>query len=131
MPSERDCVAHLVQVSKNYELSMQEMLALGLLVARKWDRAGIAAPPDRRPSAEDAIAYDNFTQNELDEFRASASRMLLTYAVTLPRASWWYGVSQSLAAAFIYSIVLVVVGLTVKLFGSDLITVLRLLIGPS
>ncbi len=57
--------------------------------------------------------------------------MLLTYAVTLPRASWWYGVSQSLAAAFIYSIVLVVVGLTVKLFGSDLITVLRLLIGPS
>ena len=135
MPTERDCARHLSRVRSNLRLGLQETIALGLLVARKWDRAGHAVD---EPTAQDAVEHDNFTTDEIDEFRANASRTLVEYAASLPspdcsgaQPSWWYGVSQGLAAAFFYSVILVVVGISVKLFGSDLITVLRSLIGPS
>ncbi len=88
-------------------------------------------PPEAVPSAEDAIRYDNFTQNELDEFRASATRMLTAHAAISARPSWWYGVSQSLAAAFLYSLFLALVIFIVKLSGSDVITVFRTIFGPN
>ena len=131
MPCERDCVDHLVRVSRNPHLSIQETTALGLLVARKWDRAGMALPPGAEPTAEDAIRHDNFTQNELDEFRASATRMLAAHATLSARPSWWYGVSQGLAAAFLYSLFLAVAIFIVKLSGSDVITLFRTIFGPN
>ena len=135
MPSERDCVLHLIRVRSNRRLGLQETLALGLLVARKWDRAGNSVT---EPSARDAIEHDNFTPDEIDEFRSNASRTLIEYAASLPspncsvsQPSWWRGVWQSLTAALLYSVILVIIGFSVKLFGSDLITVLRFLVGPN
>ena len=135
MPTERDCVRHLVNVRSDGLLALQETLALGLMVVRKWDRATVSGI---EPNAEDAIRHDNFTLDELHEFRSYASRLLLEYAAALPspacsvpRPSWWRGVAQSLTAAFLYSFVLVVIGFAVKLFGSDLLTVLRFLIGSN
>ena len=128
MPSERDCVLHLLRVRSHRHLGLQDTIALGLLVARKWDRAGNSVP---EPTAQDAIKQDSFTSDELDDFRSNASRTLTEYVASLPRPSWWYGVLQSLAAALLYSVVLVVIGFSVKLFGSDLMTILRFLVGPS
>jgi hypothetical protein len=79
MPSERDCVDHLLRVAGNPRLSLPEVIALGFLVARKWDRARAAkARADVTPT--EAARFDNFTQQELDDFRASASRVLVEHA---------------------------------------------------
>ena len=135
MPTEYDCVRHLAKVRSDRLLALQETVALGLLVARKWNRAGNKI---ENPTAQDAVTYGSFTDDEIEEFRSNAGRMVSEYARLLPspgcsvsRSSWWLGVGQSLAAAFIYSFILVVISLFVKLFGSDLITILRFLIGPT
>ena len=135
MLSERDCVIHLVRSRPDRHLGLQETIALGLLVAGKWDRAGNKVA---EPTAQDAIAHDSFTPDEIAEFRSNASRTLMEYAASLPspicsasQPSWWYGVRQGLMAAFLYTFFFVVIGLAAKLFGSDLITVLRFLVGPS
>ena len=135
MPSERDCVLHLLRARSDRRLGLQETIALGLLVARKWDRAGNRVD---EPTARDAIEHDSFTADEIAEFRSNASRTLVEYAASLPspdcsgpQPSWWYGVSQGLAATFLYSLFLALVIFVVKLSGSDVITVFRTIFGPN
>jgi hypothetical protein len=83
MPSERDCIDHLARVAANPRLSLQESIALGLLVARKWDKARHHYGT-RDVTAGDAADFDNFTKGELDDFRAAAARVLVEHAATLP-----------------------------------------------
>ncbi len=133
MPSERDCVDHLIRVAADRNLSLQETIALGLLVARKWDRASSANPSVMPPTRESAMLHDDFTNGELQEFRSTASRVLAEYGASLnhaitPAASWWYGVLQNLAAAFFYSIFLAVIFFVIKMSGSDVLTVIRSLV---
>ena len=56
-------------------MALQETVALGLLVARKWDRA-FGHSKSSSPSSEAAATYDSFTASELVEFRSAAGRML-------------------------------------------------------
>jgi hypothetical protein len=79
------------------------------------------------------VMYADFTSVELQEFRATSSRMLAEYGASLSsafqaRVSWWYGVGQNLAAAFIYSVFLATVLFVIKLSGSDALTILRALL---
>jgi hypothetical protein len=76
MSSERDCVDRLVNVSADRTLSLQETVAVGLLVARKWDRASSEIRGDAPSTAGAAVRYDNFTSAEVHGFRSAASRML-------------------------------------------------------
>ena len=92
MPGERDCVGHLIKVKASSRLGLEETVALGLLVFRKWDRANAAQGASIPLTSQQASAYDNFTEDELQEFRSIASRMLVAHAVSLPRHSWWSGV---------------------------------------
>jgi hypothetical protein len=133
MPSERDCVDHLIRVAGDRNLSLQETIALGLLVARKWHRASAASPDTEPPTPEMAIRHDDFTISELHEFRSTSSRMLLeygtsVYAAALPKPSWWYGVGQGVAGALFYSLIVAVILFIIKLSGSDVLTILRSLV---
>jgi hypothetical protein len=127
MPSERDCVDNLLRIASNPRLSLTEIIALGLVVARKWDRARAAADPSANVTANEAARFDNFTQQELDEFRAAASRILIEHTATLPRAGngWWRGFWQGFAASWGYALSIAIVAIIIRLSGSDLLTLLR------
>jgi hypothetical protein len=126
MPSERDCIDHLARAAANPRLSLQESIALGLLVARKWDKARHHYET-RDVTAADAADFDNFTDAELDDFRAAASRVLVEHAATLPRTSdrWSRGFWQGFAASWAYALSIAVIALIIRLAGSDVLTVLR------
>jgi hypothetical protein len=68
---------------------------------------------------------DGFTIRELDDYKLTAREALEAYRISGEPRSWWYGFSQSLAAAFVYSLLLVAAALIVRFFGSDLATVVR------
>jgi hypothetical protein len=129
MPTERDCVDNLLRVASNPRLSLTEIIALGLVVARKWDRA--RANASATVTATEAAGFDNFTQQELDEFRATASRILIEHMATLPRAgdSWWKGFWQGFAASWSYALSIAIVAFIIKLAGSDVLTLLGDLFG--
>jgi hypothetical protein len=131
MASERDCVDQLFRDAGRPNLSLQELLALGFLVGRKWDKA-IAANPSQGAAvtSEQAAAHDNFTSAELSEFREAANRALLQYAATLPSRgeTWSRGFWQGFASAWAYSLSIAVIAIIIKILGSDLLTVLRPLI---
>jgi hypothetical protein len=61
MATERDCFDCLLDFTCYPELSLPETLALGILVAGKWDRAGATRGIAGRATAEQALAFDNFT----------------------------------------------------------------------
>ena len=128
MASERDCVDHLLRVAGNPNLSLPEIIALGLLVSRKWDRARTANPTNEAAvTSSQAANFDDFTPAELREFREAASRVLIEHAATLPRSGdkWMRGFWQGLASAWAYAIMIAIVAFIIKLSGSDLLTVLR------
>jgi len=131
MASERDCVDQLFRDAGRPNVSLQELIALGFLVGRKWDKA-IAANPSSAAAvtSEQAAEHDNFTSSELSEFREAANRALLLYAATLPgRAEpWSRGFWQGFAAAWAYALSIAVIAIIIKIFGSDLLTVLRPLV---
>jgi len=61
MASERDCVEHLLQVAGNRRLALQEVIALGFLVSRKWDRAKEAnRQSGTSVSNIEALRFDNY-----------------------------------------------------------------------
>jgi len=131
MPSERDCVDHLVRVVAHRDQSLRETVALGLLVASKWDRARARTPGLTTPTIEKVADCDNFTAAELEAFREAASRVLsehLTSSAYL-KPSWWSGVWQGVTAACIYSIFLAAAVIIVKLSGSDVLTLARDVLG--
>jgi hypothetical protein len=101
MASERDCVDQLFLDAGRSNLSLQELLALGFLVARTWDKAIEANPSSAGVvTSEQAAAHDNFTSSELSEFREAANRALLHYAAKRPgrRESWSRGFWQGFAS---------------------------------
>jgi len=103
MASERDCVNKLLEVSESPFLNSRELVALGCLVSRKWDRAREDhAAQDRDVDAFEVARYDRFTSSELREYRESASRMLAEFAAASPRGSdnWWLGFWQGFASAW-------------------------------
>lgn len=85
MPIERDAVDSAVLVGAQPELALPELVAIGLLVSRKWDRT-LSAFGDLATSS-DALAYDSFTASEMLEFRANARRMLGDYVSNTARPS--------------------------------------------
>ncbi len=128
MEGERDGVDQFIEVAQSSSRGLTEVLTLGLLVARKWDRARSAYPDlSAAVTAADAAQFDNFTAAEMREFRDAAGRMLAEYAATLPREadSWWRGFWQGLASAWAYALSIAVVAFIIKLSGSDLLTLLR------
>ncbi len=129
MSSERECFAALARAGGDRYLTLQETVALGLLVARKWDRATSGRDGELPPSAGEAARYDDFTDREIQEFRATASRAIAEYAASLPQPSWWTAIAQGFVSALFYSVFLALVILVVKLSGSDVITVLRMMVG--
>jgi hypothetical protein len=136
MASERDCVDHLLHVAGNRHLTLQEAMALGFLVSRKWDRAREASVHAGTPVTNvEAVRFDNFTNAELAEFRAEASRALIEFSATLPSPpsksdGWAWGFWQGFAASWAYALSIALAALCIKLAGSDIITLLRDLLGP-
>jgi len=54
--------------------------------------------------------------------------MIAEYTASLPRRSWWAGALQGFIGAVFYSVFIAVIVLVVKLSGSDVITILRMII---
>lgn len=133
MASERDCVDEVVKHASRPDLSLPEVIALGLLVSSKWDKARTAHPAAAATmTSEEAARFDSFTPNEVSQFREAANRVLTqhmtTYTASVVRRApdgWWRGFSQGVAAAFAYSLGLALVALIIKLLGSDILTVLK------
>jgi hypothetical protein len=125
MPSEQDCVDHLVRVSAKPALALQEAIALGLLVASKWDRARAANGPGA--TSADVASFDDFTATELGSFREEAMQLLLDHAARQARVPdrWSRGFLQGFAASWAYAISVVAALFVVELLGGDLITLLR------
>lgn len=129
MPGERELADEAAATSKNSRELIERLLALGLCSFYKWDRllreeeknGGVVDP------AHHVNLTDGFTARELVDYRQQASRALDEYIRDLQPKSWWYGLSQSVVGAFIYSIILVSFALIFKLMGSDLGTVFRLI----
>ena len=136
MARERDCVEHLLQVAGNRRLALQEVIALGFLVSRKWDRAKEAnRQSGTSVSNIEALRFDNFTSAELAEFRAEATRALIEFGATVPSPpaksdSWARGFWQGFAASWAYALSIALAALCIKLAGSDIIILLRELLGP-
>ena len=129
MSAERACCDALARAEGDRYLALQETVALGLLVARKWDRATSGTDGRTPPLADEVARYDSFTDREIQEFRATASRAITEYAASLPQQSWWTPVIQGCVSALFYSLFVALIVLIVKLSGSDVITVLRMIVG--
>jgi hypothetical protein len=140
MPGEKEALEAVILASKrDSKLRLQETIALGLLVAKKWDRALSEVPKSGKVTPEELKKGDNFTEDDMQGFRATAQSILHDYTITLPRQiekprrSWaesGWGVAEGFAAAILYSFFLAIIFLILKLVDADFITVLRRLIGP-
>lgn len=130
MPSERDCVEHLLKLTKatkTRKLQLLETIALGLLVSLKWDRAKSGKASKYVPSPADLVGHDNFTETELSNFRETALELLDQYSEKeVSRRQWWSGVLQGLTAAVIWSLVLFVAGvIALQTHGGEIGTLIR------
>jgi hypothetical protein len=87
-----------------------EVLALGLLTLKKWDRATDGKPADYVPTPDCLAAKDHFTATDLSDLRNTAARDI---ADVSPGgwAEWWWGVAASLVASFIWAMLLFSAGL--------------------
>ena len=130
MPSEQDCVEHLLKLTtatKTRKLRLQETVTLGLLVSLKWDRAKSEKAPGYVPTLADLNGHDRFTNTELSDLRETAMALLDQHAEkTISRGQWWSGVGQGLTAALIWSIVIFVIGVVaIKSQGGEIGSLLR------
>jgi hypothetical protein len=131
--SERDCVDQFVRHAGKPDLSLSELIALGLLVTRKWDKARSASSaPSANVTFQEASAFDSFTSDELAQFRDTANRTLSQHlahhTASMSKDGWWRGFWQGVAAAFFYSFLLALIAFIIKLLGSDFITLLKTLL---
>lgn len=136
MPSERHCVEHLLtlaQATRTRKLQLQETIALGLLVALKWDKAKLGKPSGYIPNATDLNGADQFTDGKLSNFRETAQSILDQHVEKhITWRQWWSGVGQGLMAALLYSIILFGFGaLAVHLHGGDLGGIIRNYVGEN
>lgn len=125
MPSERDLVRVAYASSTDFHANLRSLVALGLTVAREWDRA---ERNHSSPSAEQVARFDDFTDAEAAEFLSRASGMLRDYAGSIPQQqprSFWLPVWQGVLSAFVYSVMVVVAAVLTRLGGHDLIDIAR------
>ena len=130
MPSEQDCVEHLLKLTtatKTRKLRLQETVTLGLLVSLKWDRAKSEKAPGYVPTPADLNGHDRFTNTELSDLRETAMALLDQHAEkTTSWGQWWSGVGQGVTAAFIWSVVLFGLGaVAIKSQGGDIGSLIR------
>ena len=105
---------------------LRSFVALGLVVASKWDQADTRHDGEATPAQ--ATQFDTFTDAQTREFNERAAAMLAEYAASIAsrrRPSFWLPVLQSLVAALIYSVFVVIMFLLVKFGGRDLIDIAR------
>ena len=139
MPTEREIFDGLLR--DKVENVTEELLLMGLYHYHKWDR--IKQWEDEHPGQQaDAATHwqigNSFTALDVDRYRRVARQSLqaeVAHVTTLALAadlrasvqrSWWYGFGQSLAAAVIYSLLLLALLLIVTHLGSDVAGVLGL-----
>lgn len=138
MAGERNQVDSVLYHAADPYKNLEQTIALGLLVLRKYDRADEQFGPSATPAQLATCA--NFTQNELEEFTSQSAQILTQFAVSfaVPEAEesgWWavWGVPiiVGLISAFLYSILLIVIAIIAKLGGHDLIDILRDALKPA
>ncbi len=139
MPAEREIFDGLLR--GRVENLTEELLLLGLYHYHKWDR--IKQWEDEHPGREmDAATHlqiaNSFTGLDIERYRQVARQSLQaevahvaarTLAADLRASvqrSWWDGFGQSLAAAIVYSLLLLALFLVVTHLGSDVAAVLGL-----
>lgn len=132
MPSERDLADEAALYSRNNPRSLEHILTLGLCAFYKCDKAYHWMQQNNAAEIAPNAYFDianNFTHRELDDYRRTARDALEDYRNA--GRGWWYGFSQSLAAAFAYSVLLVLAALIIKVLGSDLATVVNFIFAGS
>jgi hypothetical protein len=142
MPSEKDVIDNLVLASRNNSrLRLQETVVLGLLASKKWDRPLSGKPANHQVTPQELSQADNFTDDDIQGFRAAAQTILHEYAITLPQPqaaerpqrTWsesGWGVAEGLVAALLYSMFLAIIFFILKMNDADFITILRQIVGP-
>jgi hypothetical protein len=126
MPGERDQVDRLISVTPHKELAFVETLALGLMEARKWDRADTVTNGNSTQS--DTIWHDNFTPSDVLAFRNEVLAMLTQHDSTMPqlrRDGWSRAFWQGFAASWAYALSIAVAAVIIRRCGADIITLLR------
>lgn len=138
---EKKCIERILSFKENPSeqiRQLEETLALGLLVAVKWDRAKKKKPQGVTPDARSLANADVFMDSELAAFRESARISLEQHVarVALDRLvsdasgriveqaaaskTWWGGVCQNVFASFVWSAALLLVGaIAIKANGGD------------
>ena len=138
MPSEREIFSEIIgyQQRLDEDSFIHGLLAFGLLHYYKLDRV-LAWEEDREdmlmPAEKVQELADGFTQRQITDFYGTSIRALREYTARRSHqgpakthnTSYWYGVGQGLVSAFLYSTILLVIFLVTKLFGGDLLALLR------
>ena len=138
MAGERDQVDSVLYHAADPYKNLEQTLALGLLVLRKYDRS------DERhgshPTPSELASCASFTQSELDEFTSQAAQIMTQFAVSFampePDAPtrwtvWGIPIVAGLVTAFLYSLFLIVVAVLARLGGHDLLDILRDALRPA
>ena len=106
------------------DLSLVETVSLGLLVAKKWDKA--LTKYGGSPTSEQIVEQDEFTPSDLLTFRSTGHQLLAQYlAQHKTEDRWSRGFWQGVAASFFYAAALALMAIAIKVLGSDVFTVLR------
>ena len=108
-----------------------ELITLGLLTLKKWDRARADRVPGFLPPPEELARVGNLTETELAELRHLASATLADLAPS-GWTEWWWSVSAGIVASFIWAVLLIIIGvIAIKSSGGDLGDVVRRLVAPT
>ena len=115
-----DEILRLSQGSLTQAKSLEETIALGLLVSVKWDRARSKVSPSA--SLQTLLSNETFTPAELSTLRSLGARMLKDQK---DRWSWkrdiGFGTLSGVAAALIWSLIVFFLGLwAIHSHGGDL-----------
>jgi hypothetical protein len=105
-----------------------EVLALGLLAAKKWDRATDGRPEGYVPPPDALVTADRFTATEVSDIRNAAADFLADLAPS-GWDDWWWSVAGGMVSSLIWAILLIVIG-TIALYqsGGDFGDLLRSLL---
>jgi DNA-binding transcriptional regulator YiaG len=129
LPGEREQAAEVIQNSPFSYNNLQQTLALGLMALAKHDRA--ESQFGQNYTDDQLASQDRFTLAETQKLREQAAIMLIQFAsyLSIPEERLWTGwgrpIIQGLVAAFVYSLLLIVIAILAKLGGHDLIDILR------
>jgi hypothetical protein len=135
MIHEKDRVRDAIDPNKTGFSSVQAILALGLLVIEKHDKAALAAQPTGQAyTANDLTAADAFTDRQIKKFDDEANQLLFSIYQPLEssRVQWWWSVWGGVVSAFCWSILLIIIGYgIIRICGVDIVSVLQAISGSS